>query len=251
MKMHIPKNYFNNLSASKYREYLKLLPSVQQENLRVITTLIFTFSAMTFFGIFAINPTLSTIVTLQKQLADSEMVYESLKTKVSTLSSLQQQYGNMQGDLPIIFDAIPKTPDSPILTAQILGLAKQMNIKIVSLTTSEVMLKDSRSQQPAAQPQGSPGTDIPGSMELPGGMIPPGAPTSMDQTESNPMKSENDTSYSFTLQTEGSYEQLMSFAKALSNINRILNIDSLTISKKSQGNELTMGLSGKVYFQKL
>ncbi len=113
--MKIPKNYFENLSTSKYREYLKLLPNFHEENTRIITTLILTFLAMSFFGIFAINPTLSTIVTLKKQLADSQLVHEKLGTKINNLSSLQQQYTQLSSELPVVFEAIPQTAQAPDL----------------------------------------------------------------------------------------------------------------------------------------
>lgn len=244
--MKIPKNYFNNLPASKYREYLKLLPNMQKENTRIITTLILTFFAMSFFGIFAINPTLSTIVTLQKQLADSELVYEKLKTKITTLSSLQQQYANLQADLPVVMEAIPKIPDAPLLTAQIHGLAKQRNIKITSFSISGVQLKEANIHQPKQTASPAPDTAAAALLsELP---IAPGAdtPNSVEPGE-NPLP---ETSYAFSLQFQGSYDELMAFAKSLSQMNRIITIDSISINKDTKQSGLTMAINARVYFQK-
>jgi len=140
--MKLPKNYFENLSASKYREYLKLLPDMRHENTRIITSLILTFIAMSFFGIFAINPTLSTIVTLKKQLSDSILVNEKLGTKINNLSSLQQQYTNLSPDLPYVFDAIPQNPKAPSLMGEIAALAQKKKIQITSLTISQARLTD-------------------------------------------------------------------------------------------------------------
>ena len=81
--MKLPRHYFTDLSAAKYREYLKLLPNIQNEKTKAITMLIFTFVAMSFLGIFAINPTLSTIVELNKQLEESKFVHEQLQTKIN------------------------------------------------------------------------------------------------------------------------------------------------------------------------
>ena len=74
--MKLPKNYFESLSITKYREYLKLLPATKRENTKAITMLIFTFISLSVLGLFAINPTLSTIIELQKQYEESQFVHE-------------------------------------------------------------------------------------------------------------------------------------------------------------------------------
>ncbi len=205
--MKLPRNYFESLSINKYREYLKLLPKLQNENTRVITTLILTFSAMSFFGIFAINPTLSTIVTLKKQLADSELVNEKLKTKISNLSSLQQKYSILASDLPIIYDAVPQSAKAADLLGQALSQSIRKNVQITSLAVS----------------------DIP----ITGGKNPAG-----------------ESSFNFTIEARGTYENLMAFSKSLTNMNRIIAVDSLTMSKDAKQDILNLGLTGRGFFQK-
>ncbi|MEK7571163.1 MAG: type 4a pilus biogenesis protein PilO [Patescibacteria group bacterium] len=138
--MKLPTHYFEDLSARRYREYLKLLPDFHKENTKLLTMLIFTFLAMSFFGIFAINPTLTTIVELQKQLQDSEFTVEQLRTKINNLSSLQQQYAQIESDLSLVSAAIPENADVPIATGQIRALAKEHKITITNLRVNEVLL---------------------------------------------------------------------------------------------------------------
>lgn len=138
--MKLPRNYFENLTASKYREYLKLLPDMKKDNTRIITTLILTFTAMSFFGIFAINPTLSTIVDLRKQLTDSEFVAEQLETKIANLSTLQNKYTQLAPDIPVVLEAIPENPAATLLVGQVQTIARDNNITILSLRISEVQL---------------------------------------------------------------------------------------------------------------
>src|SRR6185369_4829855 len=109
----LPQNYFENLSVTKYREYLKLLPHMKKESTKLITMLIFTFISLSLLGIFAINPTLSTIIELQKQYDESQFVYQQLKTKSNNLSTLHQQYQVLSDDLPYVYDAIPQKADIP------------------------------------------------------------------------------------------------------------------------------------------
>ncbi|HUQ85586.1 MAG TPA: type 4a pilus biogenesis protein PilO [Candidatus Limnocylindrales bacterium] len=203
--MKIPKNFLNTTSIARYREYLKLLPSMKQENTRIITTLILTFFAMSFFGIFAINPTISTIVKLKKQLADSHLVYANLKTKIQNLDSLQQQYKIIESDLPLLQEAIPNNPKAPILAGEILGLAKEKKISIKSLDLSEAPL--------------------------------------------TPNKSKAILSFGFSLEAEGSYQELIDFSKDLTNISRVLTVESITLSKSSDSNQLILNLRGKAYFK--
>lgn len=138
--MKLPKNYFESLSTIKYREYLKLLPNMQQESTRSFVTLALTFAALSFFGIFAINPTLSTIADLQKQLSDNQQVDDQLKTKISNLSSLEQQYNQMSADLNNIYAAVPQNPAAPLLSAQLVALSSKHNLSIVTYAVSPVQL---------------------------------------------------------------------------------------------------------------
>lgn len=205
--MKLPKSYFENLSASKYREYLKLLPSIEKENTRLFVTLALTFAALSFFGIFAINPTLTTIFELQKELEDNQMVEQQLTTKINNLSQLQQQYNTMESDLPYIFDAIPKTANAPLLSAQIEGLAREHNVTISTYRVAEVQLA------------------------------------------SNKLELKKQLSFIFTLQAEGSYQDMINFATSLARINRIVTVESMSIGRDQRSNELALTLRGRQYFK--
>ena len=138
--MKLPKNYFENLSAAKYREYIKLLPHAQQEGIKNFVTLLLTFAALTFFGIFAINPTLSTIIDLKKQLKDSKHVADQLQKKITSLSNLQQEYDTLTSQLPIVYEAIPQDPAVFPIAGQIQALAKQSGVTISELRIFEVLI---------------------------------------------------------------------------------------------------------------
>lgn len=237
--MKLPKNYFNNLSTTKYKEYLKLLPNMQQENTRIIITLIFTFFAMSFFGIFAINPTLSTIVSLKKQLADAQLVHDDLKTKIANLSVLQQQYTKLGPDLPVIYDALPKDAKAPTLLGQILGLAKEKRVKVLSLETTEIELFNNLGKQtPETQAL------IPSAQAG----VPAAQPDTTTQAKTE--KNKANSTYTFSIKAEGTYDDLMNFTKTLTKISRIISIESLSITKNPESNLLVLSLGGRTYFQK-
>lgn len=205
--MKLPKSYFENLSATKYREYLKLLPNMEKENTRAFVTIGLTFIALSFFGIFAINPTLTTIAELQKQLEDSQMVDQQLTTKINNLSLLQQQYNLLEKDLPVVYAAIPKTAEAPLLSAQIEALAKKHSIVITTFRIAEVQLA------------------------------------------SNKQKITKTSSFTFTLEAEGTYQNMIDFASDLATLNRIVTVESMSIGRDSKTNELMLSLRGRQYFK--
>lgn len=205
--MKLPKSYFENITTAKYREYLKLLPDMKKENTRIITMLIFTFAALSFFGVFAINPTLTTIVDLRKKLEDNTRVHEQLQTKISNLSTLQQKYSELTQDLPIVLEAIPESPSAALGVGQVQSLAEAAGLEITSLRVFEVQL--------AATTQ----------LPLRGG------------------------SFSFMLEAEGNYDDMLAFTTMLTQMNRIVTIETMGMSRDPQTNVLTLNVRGKEYFK--
>lgn len=132
-----------NLKKDKYAKYIELLPDFKKEKTQKFTTIILTLSASIILGIFAVSPTLSTIVSLQKQLDDDKFVEQKLQEKINNLSILQQKYASLQNDLPLVFNAIPKSSQIPLLVAQLQGLASETNVKIVNFQTFPIGVSDS------------------------------------------------------------------------------------------------------------
>ncbi len=197
--MH-PSNFFKNIAKNKY---FQLLPNIKEERLQKFTTLVLTLIALSFFGIFAISPTLSTIAGLRKELDDNQFVDKQLQQKIASLTSLQQKYAGLKNDLPIILTSFPNTPDIPLLAAQVQAVAGG-SVIIQSFQTFEV--------------------------EIPKGKV------------------QKYLSYSFTLTAEGSYNDLSKFLSSLSNMQRVVTLDILSLTKKSTGDSLVLTLKGKAYF---
>lgn len=119
-----------------------MMPDFKEERTQKFTTLVFTILALSFFGLFAINPTLSTIANLNKQLADNTFVDKQLQTKISNLYTLQQSYAAIQPDMPYVLNSIPKNPQVPLLVAQIQAVAQSSGITITGFQTYEVQVPD-------------------------------------------------------------------------------------------------------------
>ena len=129
--------------SSNYEKYYKdLIPYLKKEKNQQYIALILTLSASIFFFLFAINPTLSTIANLKKQVSDAKFVEEKLTQKINNLSSLSQEYLVLEEDIPIVLDAIPLSPEAPTLVGQIQTLANQSSIKITNIEILPVELND-------------------------------------------------------------------------------------------------------------
>ncbi len=199
------KKIFKNIKYEKY--YKDILPYLKKEKNKQYFTVILTLGASIFFALFAINPTLSTITKLRKEVEDSKFVEEKLSKKINSLSSLSQQYQIIQKDIPFILDAIPQQPEAPILVAQIQSIAQDSTVNLTKLEVSPINL------------------------------------TSQPATESS--------SFMFELTGKSSYENLQKFTSSLINMQRIVSVDSISITKTEEIDQnLQITIKGSAYFKK-
>ncbi|RJQ27470.1 hypothetical protein C4577_01415 [Candidatus Parcubacteria bacterium] len=119
-----------------YKELEKRYSSLKEPEKKKILMYVYgilTFFTVSFFAVFAINPTLNTITNLQKQYEDSKYVKESLVKKKNALRQLDIQFQTIKSDLNIVYLAIPTSPMMPYLTRQIQNLAQVNDLKIIRL----------------------------------------------------------------------------------------------------------------------
>lgn len=119
-------------------KYLPTLPYLTPERSKKFFGIVLTLCALSFFGFFAIKPTVSTILKLKKELSDNQFVFDQMETKIKNLTTLRRQYFNLQNDLPIITSAITTQPDAQVLFAQIQSIAQTSNIAIKKLQNFEI-----------------------------------------------------------------------------------------------------------------
>ncbi len=205
--MKLPKNYFENISAKRYKAYLKILPKIESDRSRIFIALIFTFFAISFFGIFAINPTLTTIFDLRRQHDDAVFVKTKLDEKTENLGSLSRQYLEIENDLPYVMSAIPNNPEVPTLTGQIQALIEKHGLEQSSIQVSEVELARS---EPA----------------------------------------NDDASFTVFIVADGTYDNLVGFTNSLADFNRLVVIESISITKSQESDDLSMSLRARSFFKK-
>ena len=130
------------IKKEQYEKYLELIPDLKKEKAQKYITIVLTLTTAIILGLFAINPTFSTIANLQKQIDDNNFVQQKLQQKINNLAVLQEKYSSLQPDLSIVYDAIPKTTMVPIFIAEVQSIAKNSSLTITSLQTSEVKLSN-------------------------------------------------------------------------------------------------------------
>lgn len=136
--MKLNKSRIQTITKKKYLEYIKLFPNLQATKTKEYTTLILSFAAMTIFGIFAINPTITTIIKLQKTYEDAKFANQKIDEKIESLGILYDKYNSLGDDLRRINAAIPKSPNTSLLLGQLQALAQKEGTRIRTLQTQQV-----------------------------------------------------------------------------------------------------------------
>lgn len=141
----------SQISANRYKRYYSLLsPIISTEKARAYTMFTLSLLALSFFGFFAISPTLTTIAELRKKVYDAQVVDTKLQNKITNLSQLQKAYPTIQGDIPIIYDALPPQARPANLLGKINALTTRYNITLSSLQVQQAPLSPNKPLQ--AQP---------------------------------------------------------------------------------------------------
>ena len=200
--------FSTNISKLKDNKYFALLPDLKKEKTQKISNIVFSLVALSFFGLFAIEPTLSTIAKLKKDLSDSKFVNEKLLEKISNLSSLQGSYDLLQNDIPIVLAAVPQDPQLPTLMGQIQSVAKNENITLTNLQSYEVEATNSKN------------TD------------------------------KDFYTFSFVITGTGDYQNIINFLTSLTNMQRVITIEELSMGKGSSADLLQFNMKGTAYFKR-
>lgn len=198
-------------NSSKYSRYfIYIKPITKIPIIRTYGTTIFTLIVMAIFIIFAIKPTVETILVLQKKLEDSNQILKKVNQKAENLSKGKENYENMDPNIKAkINAAIPDTAHIKSIT-QIFEQSAQKYVASVSALQFEPFVIE-------VEDENRPG---------------------------------NLSEMLFTFNVEGQYPNLLSILQDLKSSGRLIYIDSMFLSRPTEGGGLIMSISGKTYFIK-
>lgn len=192
---------------SRYFTYIK--PVTKLPIIRTYGATIFTIIIVTVFILFAIKPTVETILVLQKKLEDSNSTLEQINQKATNLSLGKENYDNLDEAIKSqISTSIPDDTNlrSLIQTLEQIAITHDASISALQVEPFVIEVKDQ------TQNIGTP-ADI-----------------------------------AFTFNVEGSYEKLLALLQDLQTSSRLISIETLSLTELSEGSGLVMSTTGKAYY---
>lgn len=193
---------------SRYFTYIKPITGIPI--VKTYAPVVFTLLAMTIFIVFAIKPTVETILVLQKRLKDAETIVAQVNAKAENLSKGRENYQKL--DKTVKDKIASAVPDSIDLKSLIQTLEQSARAHEASVSALQV--------QPIA--------------------------LSVAQ-EIQELKLQE---VSFIFNVETSYQTASAILQNLKRSSRLISIDKLTLNRVGEGKNLIMSISGKAYFLK-
>lgn len=198
-----------NPKSSRYYTYIR--PILRNKFAKTYSSLIFSLITITIFSYYAIRPTVTTILSLQKSIDEQTSILKRLQDKVSNLSQGKQNYENIPVEVKSKINSL--VPDNPAVAQLINSLnyaAGQAEASVAGIQIQEVVLDSKKNQLNRNAP--------------------------LNQVD-------------FTLNTQGTFPNLMKLLSSLKRTDRLFAITSVNFTQPIDSS-LIMSLSGKAYYVK-
>ena len=115
------------------KTYKKITPFMESKKTASYFALSLSLFTLSFFGIFAIRPTLITAISLTKQVSDLRILYLQYENKIGSLIRAQGEYEQIRNDVHLIDESLPDNPAFSKLAQTIEKFAKQESFTINQL----------------------------------------------------------------------------------------------------------------------
>ncbi len=117
--------------SSQYRRYYNYLqPILADPVVRSYFSLIASFLLVAFLVVFALSPTINTILGLQKKINDQRTIISTLDKKSNDLLKANEAYGQVQTLIPLLNDALPIEPFPAKVTSDVNLVASQSAVTL-------------------------------------------------------------------------------------------------------------------------
>lgn len=189
-----------------YRRYVRNLAIMYQkrQDIKMFVEILLSLTVIVIFGMFAIRPTLVTVIGLNNEINGKRDTIIKLDDKIAALSDAQRVYDTNIDVITIINEAIPKTPYPVEYARQIEGLAQKHGLSIIGMSTEDVpLIQGFQTIEEVPQP--------------------------VDVTEEVDSFPPNTSSFEFAINMSGDYAGISGFLKDLENHRHPLYQDNLSI----------------------
>ena len=204
-----------------YKYYQKLEPAFKNRKTQAYLMAVLSLMTISFFGFFAIRPTLKTIAVLQRQIIDRKTLNEKLDEKINALILAQDEYRLIEADLPLIYTLLPEKPEFPLLMRLLENLTIQTSATISGIQFDPIVLYEKS---------------------------PPETETA---TETKDTAADETIPMFFTLSFQGKYQNLINLLDQLTRLERLITINSVDLSVAKladEMSELKLGIQSRSYY---
>ncbi len=119
----------------------KIIALLQDKKVQNYSFLIVFFIIFSFFVIFAIRPNLLTAFNLQKELQDLKLQNREFESKIQKIVTYQTLLETYRDDLPLLDQAIPKSPELAKVIEDVRQSATDSGVVIQTLSVESVDYK--------------------------------------------------------------------------------------------------------------
>lgn len=116
-------------------------------NLRIYLELILSLGTIIVFAIFAIKPTILTIIEINNEIKGKEATIAKIDKKIVDLKTASNLLQTQSQNLALIDQAVPSEAELENLIRQIETTAINSSVELKSLTSSELLLKGSQEKK--------------------------------------------------------------------------------------------------------
>ena len=128
--------------ASKKIDYVKIVKDGPSKKAEMISTGL-TFIAATLLIVFAIVPTIQTVIDINKEIKEKERVSKALEDKLTALTSLDDQYSQFKDTFDDFTLIYPTSKNFSLLLANMDALVTKNAFLLKSISFSDYSGKDS------------------------------------------------------------------------------------------------------------
>lgn len=152
---------FSEFTARRYRRYYTYIePIITDPVIRSYFSLVASLILVAFLLIFALSPTIDTIIGLQKKISDQKDILGKLQTKTEDLIAAQESFRQVESSIPVLLVALPENSVPQTVITQIMSSASPSGATPTSLRFSELPVTQTYSASDLANHQKPPTNDL-------------------------------------------------------------------------------------------
>jgi hypothetical protein len=202
----------------------KLSPLLKNKSINTYSPTVFSLITVIIFAVFAIRPTVKTILSLQQTINEQNKTLTTLKTKSENLATAINNYNTIPDTTKIkLFTLLPNSTNVTCLVSDLSNMSTGNQT-----TISGLQIQSTDLNKPAKCLIDN--TDLASYRQ--------NVPTSLTLQE-----------LGFNLNNQANFGQLSSFLSQFNNSTRLISVESITFSRPS-GAEVGLVVDGKAYFFK-